>query len=274
MMEENGASVQERCPLGVTILGSGSKGNCTVVHYGRQAVMIDAGFSCRETQRRIKECPCLDDVEFQGILVTHEHLDHMTGLRLCSQKLEAPIYATLPCTRGIRKKDPKITQVANFVAGGRFTIGPFTITPFNIPHDANDPVGYIISVDEWRVGVATDLGYASSSVEYQLRECDTVVLESNHDMNMLAACNRPWGTKQRIMSREGHLSNVSTAQLLERIVSARTKNIMLAHISMDCNTQEKALECSGQALSALHRNDVALTAARQDTPLETVWLGK
>ena len=107
MMEENGASVHEKCPLGVTILGSGSKGNCTVVHYGRQAIMIDAGFSCRETQRRIKECHCLDDVEFQGILVTHEHVDHMSGLRLCSQKLEAPIYATLPCTRGIRDKDPK-----------------------------------------------------------------------------------------------------------------------------------------------------------------------
>ncbi len=262
------------CPLGVTVLGSGSKGNCTVVHYGSQAIMIDAGLSFRETKRRLGECACLDGVEFQGILVTHEHVDHITGLRLCSEKLEAPIYATMPCARGIRKKDAKIKQVATFVAGGKFTIGPFTITPFSIPHDANDPVGYIVSVDEWRVGVATDIGYASSTVEYQLKECDALVLESNHDMNMLAASNRPWGTKQRIMGRDGHLSNVSTAELLEHIVSSRTQDIVLAHISLDCNTQEKALECAGQALSTLHRNDVALRAARQFEPLETVWVGK
>ena len=262
------------CPLGVTVLGSGSKGNCTVVHYGKQAIMIDAGLSFRETTRRICESPCLDGVEFQGILVTHEHRDHIIGLRLCSEKLEAPIYATLPCSRGIRERDAKIKQVANFVAGGRFAIGPFTITPFSIPHDANDPVGYIVSVGDWRVGVATDIGYASSSVEYQLKECDALVLESNHDMNMLAASNRPWETKQRIMSRNGHLSNVSTAELLERIVSPRTRNIVLAHISLDCNTQEKALECAGQALSTLHRNDIALMAARQFEPLETVWVEK
>ena len=273
-MESESTATRESCPLGVTVLGSGSKGNSTVVHYGGQAIMIDAGISCRETQRRIGECPCLDGVEFLGILVTHEHCDHISGLRLCSQKLEAPIYATLPCTRGIRDKDPKIKQVANFVSGGKFTIGPFTITPFSIPHDANDPVGYVVSVDEWRVGVATDVGYAASSVEYQLKECDALVLESNHDMNMLVASKRPWDTKQRIMGRDGHLSNVSTAELLERIVSPRTRNIVLAHISLDCNTQEKALECAGQALSTLHRNDVALTAARQFEPLETVWLGK
>lgn len=273
-MEEWNAKQAGDCPLGVTVLGSGSKGNCTVIHYGRQAIMIDAGLSYRETQKRICASPCLDGVEFQGILVTHEHGDHMSGLRLCSEKLEAPIYATLPCTRAIRDKDPKIRQVANFVAGGRFTVGPFTITPFSIPHDANDPVGYVISVDEWRVGVATDIGYASSTVEYQLKECNALVLESNHDMNMLAASNRPWTTKQRIMSRDGHLSNVSTAELLERIVSQQTRNIVLAHISLDCNTQEKALECAWQALSTLHRHDVALTAARQDNPLETVWIGK
>lgn len=273
MMEE-GIAKQDSCPLGVTVLGSGSSGNCTVIHYGTQAIMIDAGLSCRETQRRISCCSCLDGVEFQGILVTHEHIDHMAGLRLCSQKFEAPIYATLPCTRGIRDKDPKVKQVANFVSGGKFTVGPFTIMPFSIPHDANDPVGYVVSVDEWRVGVATDVGYASSTVEYQLKGCDALVLESNHDMNMLAAANRPWKTKQRIMGRDGHLSNVSTAELLEHVVSSRTQNVVLAHISLDCNTQEKALECAWQALSTLHRNDVALTAARQFEPLETVWLGK
>ena len=273
-MAAEDTAMQAGCPLGVTVLGSGSKGNCTVVHYGGKALMIDAGLSCREMQRRLGECRCLDSLDFQGILVTHEHGDHISGLRLCSQKLEAPIYATMPCARGIRNKDAKIKQVATFVAGGSFTVGPFTVTPFSIPHDANDPVGYIVSVDEWRIGVATDIGYASSTVEYQLKECDALVLESNHDMNMLAASNRPWETKQRIMSRNGHLSNVSTAELLERIVSPRTRNIVLAHISLDCNTQEKALECAGQALSTLHRNDIALMAARQFEPLETVWVEK
>ena len=258
--------------LGVTILASGSSGNCTIVHYGNQAVMIDAGLSGREMQRRFRQCRCLEGIEIQGILVTHEHTDHISGLRTCSEKLEAPISATANCARTIRAKDSKIKQMATFAAGGSFDIGPFSVTSFSIPHDANDPVAFIITVNEQRIGIATDVGYVSSTVEYRLNGCDALVLESNHDINMLVASARPWSLKQRIMGRNGHLSNDSSAQLLEKIISPNTRKIVLAHLSHECNTQEKALECAGQAIHELRRNDILLTVAQQEVPLETVWL--
>ena len=119
--EQNRAGEGER--VGVTVLGSGSKGNCTIIHYGQQAIMIDAGFSCRETQRRFRQCGYLSGLSLQGILVTHEHTDHISGLRLCSERFEAPIYATSPCARSIRDKERTLGQMACFVPGGSFSIG-------------------------------------------------------------------------------------------------------------------------------------------------------
>ena len=264
---------QKGARVGVTVLGSGSKGNCTIVHYGRQAIMIDAGFSCRETQRRFRQCQCLRELSLDGILVTHEHKDHVSGLRVCSEYFEAPVYAASPCARAIREKEHGLGQVACFVPGGEFGVGPFRVIPFSVPHNASSPVGFIIAVNDWRIGYATDVGYVSSNVEYNLKACDALVVESNHDMNMLAASDRPWTLKQRIMSRDGHLSNDSTAQLLENVITQNTRNVILAHLSQDCNTREKAMECACQALGVVHRRDISLLVAQQEAPIDTVWIG-
>ena len=256
--------------VGVTVLGSGSGGNSTVLHCGRDAVMIDAGFSYRETLRRMKEAG-IDDLNINGILVTHEHTDHIGGIRLCSEKFEAPVYATRDCAVFIREKNPRIGQMALIAPNCEFSIGEFSICPFSIPHDAKDPVAFTISCHDFKIGVATDIGYVSAGVIYQLRGCNVLVIESNHDLNMLAASNRPWNLKQRIMGRQGHLSNDSTVQLLRQVIDERTSTIVLAHLSEECNTCEKALVSVRGLLDSMGRGDIALLAASQCDCIPTVW---
>ena len=256
--------------VGVTVLGSGSNGNATLIHCGRQAIMIDAGFSYKELNARIKACG-LEQLNINGILVTHEHTDHIHGVRLCSEKLEAPVYATRGCAEAIRQKDPKMGQMATFAPGGSFEIGDFIICPFLVSHDANEPVAFSIFCHDIKIGIATDVGYVSSGVEYSLRKCDMLVVESNHDLNMLAASQRPWSLKQRIMGRQGHLSNSASGQLLERIVAENTHDIVLAHISRECNTTEKAHDTAEAALSSIRRDDISLSVAEQEVPHSTIW---
>lgn len=256
--------------VGVTVLGSGSGGNCTLVHCGRQAIMIDAGFSYKELKSRIKACG-LEQLNINGILVTHEHTDHIHGVRVCAEKLEAPVYATRGCAQAIREKDCKMGQMATFAPGGSFEIGDFTICPFLISHDAYEPVAFSIYCRDVKIGIATDVGYVSAGVEYNLRDCDMLVVESNHDLNMLAASQRPWSLKQRIMGRQGHLSNSASGQLLERIVAEKTHDVVLAHISRECNTLEMAHDTAEAALSSIRRGDVSLSVAEQEIPHATIW---
>lgn len=256
--------------IGVTVLGSGSGGNATLIHCGRQAIMIDAGFSFKDLSARIKACG-LEQLSINGILVTHEHVDHIHGVRICSERLEAPVYATRGCAEAIRQKDCRMGQMATFAAGSRFEIGDFTICPFMVSHDANEPVAFSIYCRDVKIGVAMDVGYVSSCVEHYLKGCDMLVVESNHDLNMLAASKRPWSLKQRIMGRQGHLSNDASRQLLERIVAENTHDIVLAHISRECNTPERAYEAAEDALSSMRRDDVNLSVAEQEIPHSTIW---
>lgn len=266
----NSNTIPDSDRLGVTLLGSGSKGNATLIHCGKDAIMIDAGFSARETAKRIKMLG-LEYLDIHGILVTHEHEDHVRGLRVCSQLFDAPIFTTSKCASVLRYRDDKIGQVSTFAAGGTFQIGIFTICPFSIPHDANDPVAFTVFCNNAKIAVATDIGYISSSVKYQLRSCDIMVIESNHDLNMLAASDRPWSLKQRIMGRQGHLSNDSSQQLLESTVSDCTQHVVLAHLSHECNKYEIAQACAEEGLKHLMRQDIKLDIALQDKPIPTVW---
>lgn len=256
--------------VGITILGSGSSGNATVIHCGTEAIMIDAGFSFKETSRRLKLAG-ISDLNINGILVTHEHSDHIGGIRLCSEKFEAPVYATRQCGMYIRNKNPRIGQMASIAAGCEFSIGRFEICPFSIPHDACDPVAYTIRCGNVKIGVATDIGYASSGISYQLSGCGILVLESNHDINMLAASNRPWQLKQRILSRQGHLSNEASSELLENIISPQTRSVILAHLSQECNTAQQAYNVARSMLAKIGRTDIRLLVADQNIPMETVW---
>lgn len=258
--------------LGVTILGSGSKGNATLIHCGHDAILIDAGFSRSEFKKRMALAQLPQDLQIRAILVTHEHADHVKGLRVCSEALNVPVYATRRCADSLRSHDSKLDNFMLIAPGGAFSLYNFNIVPFSIPHDAVDPVAFTVTCGNYKVGVATDVGNGNNLVAYELRDCDTLVLESNHDLNMLAASQRPWPLKQRIMGNQGHLSNVAAADLLQKVITHHLQHLVLAHISHECNRPEIAFDCTAKRLAQLDRKDIELSVADQDQPLQTVWL--
>ena len=256
--------------IGVTVLGSGSKGNAILVHNDRSGLLVDAGFSLKETRKRMAQMGLCESL-VKGILVTHEHVDHVCGLRVCANHFQVPIYASRLCADHLHIKDAKLRVNVIFTPGEEFAVAGFKILPFSVQHDAVEPVGYVLSTSSRRVGIAMDLGQFGQMAEYQLRSCDTLALESNHDLDLLAASNRPWRLKQRILSSHGHLSNVQSQELLSRTISNNTQNLLLVHISRECNTYELAEQGAREKLQDLGRGDVSLQAAKQDEALPTVW---
>ncbi|MBP5638791.1 MAG: MBL fold metallo-hydrolase [Victivallales bacterium] len=265
-MEENNQ------PIGITILGSGSKGNATIIHRGKDAIMIYAGFNKKEFLRRYEAAGLPDDLQIHAILVTHEHTDHICGLRLLAQHFGAQIYATSKCAECLKSRFKVQSRFNLIAAGGGFPLCGFNVTPFSIPHDAVDPIAYTILANNRKIGIATDLGLANTLVSYELKDCDVLVIESNHDLNMLAASQRPWNLKQRIMGNMGHLSNAAAATLLEQVICPNTHHLVLAHLSSECNEPQIAREAACSCLHRLHRDDIDLNIAMQDMPLSTIWL--
>lgn len=256
--------------IGVTVLGSGSRGNSLVVHGEDGAILVDAGFSMRQTRIRLEEAG-VDIRTIKAIVVSHEHTDHVKGLRVAAKQLKVPVY----CNRntGTMLKDREICPdtLHLFSAGASFMIGEFMVQPFSIPHDAMDPVGFTISNRDMRVGIATDLGHVNNLVCHHLRESEILVVESNHDLNLLRRSSRPWSLKQRILSRHGHLSNDATLELLARVLHERTRHLILAHASQDCNRYDLVASHVSNGLKALGRTDLTPHVATQDKWLPTMW---
>ncbi len=255
--------------IGVSILASGSNGNCTVVHCDEQAIMIDCGISLRTLRRRMKE-EALDESWLKAILITHEHTDHIQGARLVAQHFGVPIYATAKCAEVLRTKF-EFGVITMFAPCNDFLLSGFKVRAFPVPHDAVDTVGYILERESVKVGVATDLGQTTQMTHFQLRDCNTLVLESNYDINMLASSTRPWSLKTRILGPNGHLSNVDSAKFLHEVVTRNTRNVVLAHVSGDCNTYAIAEQTARASLHGIARDDIFLTYGRRDAPIPTVW---
>ena len=271
----------------MTMLASGSQGNSAVLSSSDTSILIDAGLSCRETMKRM-HLAGEDPLALKGVVITHEHQDHVNGLAVLARKLRIPIYMTAPTHHAWKrwyrsnspKKsdgtqiDPKIEQLELFNAGEEFQIGDIGVTPFTIPHDAADPVGFVFSVEGVRIGFVTDLGYMPTSVRMHLKGCDGLVIESNHDLEMLRSGSYPWSVKQRVMSRTGHLSNEELAKFFASDYDGSAAFIVLAHLSENNNHPELALASAESALNPrrnlLHANLVRL--AQQDTPLESITL--
>ncbi len=345
----------------MTVLASGSKGNSTIVSTATTRILVDAGLSCRELMKRMKAAG-EDPSTLNGILVTHEHQDHVQGLAVTARKLGIPVYWTEPTHRAwVRwltprkrityaewleqrkknaaaaqrkaecvadqsaadqsvadqsksmtsasggdlaavqtapvgavpdpeelaaaeealseaastpEKDPaSLPAVEYFRAGNGFRIGDIAITPFTIPHDAIDPVGFVFEAEGVRIGLATDLGYIPSNVSVQLRGCDVLMLESNHDLEMLRDGPYPWSVKQRVLSRVGHLSNDAAAEFLAKGYDGQAAWVILAHLSENNNLPELARMAGERAL----RDRMSLLAnrlllAEQDRPTETISL--
>ena len=272
----------------LTVLASGSKGNSAVVSSSGTSILLDAGISCRETLRRMHAAG-EDPRKLNAIVITHEHQDHIQGLPVLARKLKVPVYMTGPTheswaqwmrrTNGRQKaifpEDDKahLERLECFHSGQSFQIGDIAITPFTIPHDAADPVGFVFRIDGVRIGVVTDLGYISANVKVHLRKCDALVLESNHDVEMLRGGPYPWSVKQRVLSRVGHLSNDALAEFLTTDYDGGAAFLILAHLSECNNHPELARESAERALGprgSLWGNRVML--ASQSEAMESIRL--
>ena len=265
--------------VSVTVLASGSKGNCTLVSSSGTRLLVDAGLSCRELLRRLTLCcECASDID--AILITHEHSDHVGGLYVLAKRLKIPVYMTEATHDMYRKyaRDSagnriKLERLELFHPGHVFNIGDVSVTPFTIPHDAVDPVGFTFHSEGVKVGVCTDLGYMPASVRHHIQGCQVLMIESNHDLEMLRGGPYPWAVKQRVMSRVGHLSNEALADFLTTDYDGGAEYVILAHLSEQNNHPEIARMTAERALGE-QRNFVRnqLMLAAQHEPLTAIRL--
>jgi phosphoribosyl 1,2-cyclic phosphodiesterase len=243
--------------MGVTVsmLASGSRGNCAIVASARTKILVDAGISCRETFKRMKalgESP----QSLAAILITHEHSDHVYGLATLAKKLCVPVFMTgathaawARALRNVNGERPELKRLERFESGHRFQIGDIEVKPFTIPHDAADPVGFTFLVEGAKVSVVTDLGYLPVNVRDHLRRSDILVMESNHDVEMLRGGSYPWAVKQRVASNVGHLSNEKLADFFTSDYDNNAAFVVLAHLSEENNHPEIARKQAEAALA-------------------------
>lgn len=234
--------------LSFTLLGSGSSGNTTLVSDGSKHILVDVGLSGRETARRIRECG-LEPEEISAIVVSHEHGDHCKGVSPFAKDLDIPVFMTdgVFRTSGMNL-DPK--KHRSITPGEQFDVYGMCFTCFSVPHDSTDPLAFIVEKDGAKLGIVLDLGYLSNLVLERLKGCDGIVLESNHDVQMLKVGPYPWALKQRVMSRRGHLSNDSVAQYLGNDFDGKARHVVLAHLSKKNNLPELALLSAQRALES------------------------
>jgi len=212
------------------------------VEHDGYCIMLDAGLSLRETRRRAADAGAGDAVP-RALLLSHEHDDHARGARVAARRLGIPVVCSAGTARTARGLSD-VPEVRTMAAGSSMTLGPFEVSSFLLPHDAEEPSGYVISWEGGRLGVATDLGSWSHLVSSSLEGCTALVLEFNHDVEMLWNGSYPWRLKQRIAASRGHLSNASAGSLLERVSGPGLRLVVQAHLSRENNRPEVALEAA------------------------------
>jgi phosphoribosyl 1,2-cyclic phosphodiesterase len=227
----------------VTILASGSAGNCALVETPKTRLLIDGGISCLQIRERLKACG-IDPIEIDGILLTHEHGDHVSGLDVWCRQFHTPIYCNAFTAEALRRESPECAKDWRiFMTGSDFSIGDVNVQTFTVPHDAMDPVGFVLHHGRTALGFLTDLGFATKLACERVRQAHTLVIEANHDEHLLQNdTRRPWATKQRIMSRHGHLSNAAAADVIAGMLDGKIRRAILGHLSRDCNSAELATE--------------------------------
>ena len=265
--------------VSVSLLASGSRANCALVASSTTRILVDAGLSCRETFKRLRALGERPE-QLSAILITHEHSDHINGLPVLARKLRIPVYMTAPTrsawhrllrAQRIELKGEKKEET--FEAGRTLHIGDIAVQSFTIPHDAVDPVGFTFVAEGVKLGLVTDLGYVPGSVRQHVRGCDLLMIESNHDLEMLRGGPYPWSVKQRVMSRVGHLSNTALADFFSGEYDGSAAVVVLAHLSEQNNHPELARASAEKALGvrrSLWHNRLML--ASQAHALEPIML--
>ena len=246
----------------VTALNSGSNGNCYYLGNGEEAVFIDAGLSCRETEKRMQRLG-LDIRSVKAVFVSHEHADHVRGLRVLSKKFNLPVYITGETLGRVRlnPEDPRIVQMES---GEEVHIGNLIIKSFLKLHDAVHPHSFVVSCGDLRVGVFTDIGNPCQEVIRHLKQCDAAFLETNYDEEMLQNGTYPYYLKRRIQGDSGHLSNRQALELVLNHGSGRLRHLFLSHISRDNNRPELIESLFRQHLP---EHNIVLTSRDREIPV-------
>lgn len=230
------------------MLASGSSGNATLVASERTRVLVDAGLSAREIERRLAAIgESLERVD--AVLVSHEHGDHIAGLPVLARRIRRPVYVsdrTAP-TLAWNGEPPPIEP---FRAGERVVIGDIEVATFSVPHDAVDPVGFCLYAQGLKIAIVTDLGYIPDSIRFHVRGADLLLLEANHDLEMLKVGPYPWTVKQRVMSRQGHLSNDAVVRFIRHDLDPATRTLILGHLSEHNNHPDLVRLVARQALDS------------------------
>jgi len=235
-------------------------------------VLIDAGFSLRQIRQRLAMIGRGPE-NLTGILVTHEHSDHVSSLPALSEKLHIPVYCNRPTKEAVEYQFKTRLDCRLFTTGASFEMGDITVETFTIPHDAQDPVGFLLRTSAGNIGFLTDLGHTTRLVLERVRPAHVLVLEANHDVKMLQDCpRRPWSLKQRILGRHGHLSNEAAADAAEQIMSAELRHLYLGHLSRECNRPELAHGVVKERLQRIGATHVRLELTSQAHLCQTLSL--
>lgn len=241
--------------LNLISLFSSSSGNCTYVFSEKTKILVDIGVSAKRLTDKLNELN-INPAEIQAILITHEHSDHIKGIRVFSKKYNIPVFSSKKTWEILvsLEIDPSLKNTFEISEG--FSIGDINVLPFPIPHDAIDPCGFNLFCGKEKVTVATDIGHITPDLLSSFENSKTILLESNHDIEMLRVGDYPYLLKQRILGNYGHLSNLSSAETVEYLIKKGTKNFILAHLSEKNNIPALALETVKSRLST---NNIDLT---------------
>lgn len=226
---------------GICPLSSGSAGNLIYLGTKKTKLLFDVGLSFRKINEKLAEIN-LEINDIDGIVISHEHSDHIKGIEQIAKHTTIPILCNGDTAKAICEVIDTRPNFQIFSTGEAFTFQDITIHPFSIQHDTLDPVAFSLTFDDIKVGICTDLGFASNLVAHHLKDCDYLYIEANHEEAMVHACARPLIYKKRVLGRQGHLSNKACAELITKIHHKKLKHIYLAHLSSECNDPDVALK--------------------------------
>ncbi|MDG1358041.1 MAG: MBL fold metallo-hydrolase [Akkermansiaceae bacterium] len=256
--------------ISLAVLGSGSKGNSALVRCGSTHILVDAGLSAKQLVLRMNALGITPD-QLDAILITHEHSDHAQGVDVLLRQRSIPVFANALTREALSHKMKSTVTWKVFHSGQEFQIGDFMINSFQIPHDAAEPVGFVITAGDTRLSMVSDVGYVTNLMRENLKGCSGLYIEANYDQALLEKdTKRPWATKQRIVSRHGHLSNDQTAEVLAEVACEKLKFVMLSHLSSDCNSPDIASLAVSDALKQSGLDKIDVYCAHQDEPSQWI----
>ena len=249
-------------PLQFQVLASGSKGNAVLVCTPKTRILLDAGLSAKELTARLQQTGTGAN-QLDAVVISHEHTDHVRGLGTLSRRFGLPVYLTQGTLENLPLDIGQLPQVRLFQPGTPFAVGDLSIKPFSISHDAQDPAGFVLENDARRLGICTDLGVATQLVKTRLQGCHGLILEANHDPELLFNGPYPLPLKQRIRSRHGHLSNAESCELLQHIHHSALQIVLFAHLSEVNNHPELVLKSSRAVLNDSRWDGIAMEVGKQ-----------